>query len=179
MPCWIILLRGIDVGGKNLVAMKDLRPALESAGFEDVATYIQSGNVLGRHDIATAKDVASRVAEVIEAIAGFRPVVFALTQSQLAAAVLANPYSDEGADEPKTVHFGFVDGAPGPGALAKLSALAASTESFELVGNMIYLHAPQGVARSKLAGGMERAIGLGVTSRNLRTVQKVLALATE
>ena len=177
---WVVLLRGINVGGRNSLPMAALRDMLDDIGCAEVRTYIQSGNCVVAWEgdgVALAENLASSVF----AAYGFKPWVLALPMDAFAAALAANPFTvDEGLE--KTVHLFFM--ATSPDALdapavdtAVLDALRAPSEAFSVVGSVFYLHAPNGIGRSKLAARLEAAIGVDVTGRNLRTARAIYALA--
>ena len=94
MPTWIALLRGINVGGRHSVRMKDLRQLMESLGLRNVETYIQSGNVVFDADEQDADALANRLRDGIEKSHGFSPHVFILSAEQLGRAAEANPYPE-------------------------------------------------------------------------------------
>lgn len=173
MPVWIVLLRGVNVGGKNKLPMKSFAADLEAVGCEDVQTYIQSGNAVARSSQRSAGRFQAAIAERIQAQHGFTPGVQALTAPQLAAAIEANPYPDA-VSEPKTLHAYFLAAKPKGADLDGLARLQTVSERFALADRVFYLHAPDGVGRSKLAASVERLVGVETTARNWRTV---LALA--
>jgi len=175
MATWIALLRGVNVGGKHLLPMADLRAALTDLGLEDVATYVQSGNVVFRSSKRSATKLGEEIEAAIEALRDFRVPVLVLNAKALERAAAACPYSD--APEPKLVQLAFLWSKPKHPDLDGLRALATKTEAFELDGDVFHLHAPDGIGRSKLAAQVERKLGVEATVRNLRTVTKLLELA--
>jgi uncharacterized protein (DUF1697 family) len=175
MNTYVALFRGINVGGTGRLPMKELVALLGELGCTDVRTYIQSGNAVFRHR-AAAPGLAKRMRAAIGAAKGFEPAVLLLTRERLARAVASNPFPEAEAD-PAQLHVSFLAAEPERPDLAALRALAAHDERFELLGDVFYLHAPSGVGSSKLAAKVERALGVAATSRNWRTVTKVLALA--
>ena len=96
MNTWIALLRGINVGGRNRLPMKDLAGLFEAAGCEQVKTYIQSGNVVFTVDSDARKQIADDVATAIEKNHGFLPAIFLLSAVMLAEAIAAFPIPHEG-----------------------------------------------------------------------------------
>lgn len=168
MATWIALFRGINVGGRNKLPMADLRRELEAAGCSDVRSYIQSGNVVLGSSLRSAKAVSALLADVVEEHHGFRPEVLALKAADLHRALEANPFP-EAADEPKTVHLNFLERVPRRPDLQAIERLQAPSESWRLIGRVFYLHAPDGIGRSKLAAAAERHLGEVATGRNLRT----------
>ena len=175
MTICVALFRGINVGGHNKLPMQSLRGILESLGCEQVCTYIQSGNAVFATRQTTG-DLANALEAALDANFGFRPDVFILDFDTFKAIAAANPYS-AAEESPSQVHVAFLADAPADPDLAKLEELKSPTESFALIGNAFFLHAPDGIGRSKLSAGVERALGVPVTGRNWRTVSKLLELA--
>src|SRR5579863_10661240 len=106
MKSWLALLRGINVLGKNKVPMKALASALETAGFESVRTYIQSGNVLFSSR-GNAQTMASRITRLVEQNFGCKPTVLVISKAELDAAIRGNPFA--GARENhKSLHLYFL-----------------------------------------------------------------------
>ena len=178
MSTYIALLRGINVGGSNILPMRELIVLLEELGLSRVKTYIQSGNVVfqsGHNDI---KELAQKISAAIGNSHGFAPHIFLLDLSALQAAVAANPFP-QAENDPNTLHLFFLDEVPQNPDWAALESIKAETEQYRLVNNVFYLHAPDGIGRSKLAGKVEKVLGVAVTARNWRTVSKVIAMALE
>lgn len=174
MQTWIVLLRGINVGGKHVVPMKRLRELLEEAGFSDVRTYIQSGNCVFGSDLPERDRVADMVSGAIEAEFGFRPSAFALTLKELDAAIAANPFP---ADAGKALHLMFLDGSPADADLDGLRAIAPGNEAAEIRGDVVYVHTPDGFGRSMMAQKLSRFVKADMTARNLNTVLKLAEMA--
>jgi uncharacterized protein (DUF1697 family) len=183
MKRWVALLRGINVGGRNSIAMADLRGCFEAAGASSVRTYIQSGNVV--FDCARGAQTAL-VQAVVDAIGvshGFEPGIQLIAVDDLEAAARNNPFP-AAAEVPTSLHLFFSSGplsragAGRAGVDAALEELRAASEAYALVGDVLYLHAPEGVARSKLARRAESVLGVPLTARNWRTVTRLLELAS-
>ena len=176
MKTWIALLRGINVGGNNLLAMKDLRALLLDLGYHGPQTYIQSGNCVFGSDDGPAATHEARIADAINARFGFSPQVFVLTMEALDEAISANPYR-QGCDDPKTVHLNFLAEPADEADLERLDACRKDSEAYTLTRHVFYLYAPDGIGRSKLAAQAEKALGVAVTGRNLRSALKIAQLA--
>ena len=176
MTVWIVLLRGINVGGKHIVPMKKLRELLDTAGFSDIGTYIQSGNCVFKAQAEDRSTVANTVSSLIEGEFGFRPSSFALTPDEIEAALEANPFP---ADDPKTVHLQFLDGPPQKADLDGLRAIAQPGEDIALIGNVLYLHLPHGAGRSPVAMKLGQYVKADMTGRNIGSVRKIAAMARE
>ena len=175
MKTYVVLLRGINVGGKNVLPMKELVGLLEDTGCRNVRTYIQSGNVVLQAD-STSASLAERITATIERSRGFAPRVIVLGFEDLKRAIANNPFPEAESD-PKALHFGFLDSVPSHPDLEKLEAIRADTERFRLIDKVFYLHAPDGVGRSKLAAGCEKLLGVAMTDRNWRTVDTLRDMA--
>lgn len=173
---WVALLRGINVGGNNLLPMKDLAALLTSAGFADVKTYFQSGNVVFRGSVARASAVSKRISTAIAERRGIEPRVLVLGPRDLQRAAAANPFPDAAAD-PKSLHLFFLCESPRAPDLDSLARLKSRSEEFALAGSVFYLHAPDGIARSRLAQNVDRFLGVPTTARNWRTVCALLQMA--
>lgn len=174
---WVALFRGINVGGKNIVPMRELVEELTSLKLENVRTYIQSGNAVFEADSKTTKSLPESIAERIERRYAFRPKVLVISGEELQAALEANPFP-EAATDPKSLHFFFLDKPPTKPNLTALNLARSASENFATKGSVFYLHAPDGVGRSKLAASVEKHLGVTATARNYRTVEKLIALVT-
>ena len=174
----IVLLRGINIGPNNRIAMPALRELLAGAGFEEVRTYVQSGNVV----LATRRrpdDVARACEELIAAELGLDIPVVVRTRDELAEVVRRNPLGDV-ADNPKRYQVSFLDAEPDAEAVEKLAALAVEGERIEAIGREIYAWHPDGIARSKLWAGLAgKGLGVKATARNWTTVTTLLEMAEE
>ena len=178
MTTWIGLLRGINVGGKNLLPMARLKSDLESLKLTNVRTYIQSGNVVFEASTGTAPSLAEKIRQRIHTQHGFRPEIMLLDCKALQTAVAQNPYPEAVAD-PKSLHFFFLAEPAVDADKVALEKAKAATESYRLTKRVFYLHAPDGIGRSKLAASAEKALGVVTTARNYRTVEKLLLMATQ
>jgi uncharacterized protein (DUF1697 family) len=172
----IALLRGINVGGNNMLAMKDLSALLEQLGCANIKTYIQSGNVIFDGASAKTEILVKKIGAAIAKSHGFQPHILVLDKKEMAKIAAANPFP-KAAAEPKSLHVFFLDAPPKKPDLGSLTALKTESESFKLIGKAFYLHAPDGIHRSKLAARAEKLLGVAATARNWNTVVKVLELA--
>lgn len=178
MKTYILLLRGVNVGGNNTLSMKDLVSLLEKLGFQDVGTYIQSGNAVFRHEAGSTSALANSICSEINQEFGLTPFVLVLEASEMERALKSNPFP-EAESEPKTLHLYFLSKAPANPDIDRLEKARLGEERFALKGKVFYLHAPDGVRKSKLAAQAERALGVSATARNWRTVSKLMELAKE
>jgi len=187
MATHIALLRGINVGGRNKVAMAELRDVVAGLGHTGVSTYIQSGNVVFTSDEADTEALGKALAEAIAARLGVTPSVIVLSCEELAGVVRDNPYAGE--PNPKLIHAVFFRGPVPPGSAEAIEAgqqraaeRGSGRDSARIVGTTLYLHTPDGFGRSELAlyllsrSASPCAAG---TARNWATVTKLLALCDD
>lgn len=172
---YIVLFRG--VGGATQLPTAPLREALSEAGFEDVATYINSGNAVVASD-RTREAVATTIVQACAKDMGFTKDVHVLGREAWADLVAANPFP-EAASHPTTLHAAVLGAEPDPARLAALEAVAAAERPNALAvrGRVAYLLTPNGFSRSKLAERFDRGIGVPNTARNWRTVLALLRMA--
>ncbi|HEY3692012.1 MAG TPA: DUF1697 domain-containing protein [Pseudonocardiaceae bacterium] len=185
MPTHVALLRGINVGDGNRVAMTDLRGVVASLSHTDVATYIQSGNVVFTSPETDTAAIAAALERAIAESLSVRPKVVVLSCDELRHVVAGNPWPDEA--NPKYLHAAFTNEQIGLNQLATIAAAAqratdkGSRDEATVVGRTLFLHTPDGLGRSELAAQLARAGGPlaaagSATVRNWATVTKLLAM---
>ncbi len=175
----IALLRGINVGGKNKLSMKELATLFVDAGCEEVRTYIQSGNVVFRTGSADAGEISSIISASILDRFGYRVPVIVRTAGELEGIAQGNPFVKAGAETDK-LHVMFLAELPDSASVEALEPARSPGDEFTVVGREVYLHCPNGVARSKLTNSyFDSKLSTTSTSRNWRTVGKLLELAAE
>ena len=172
MRAFIALFRGINVGGKNKLPMKDLASLMEGMGLKNVSTYIQSGNVVFQAVSSKDSGLATKIKDSIVERYGFRPELIILDKTAIDKAISENPFS-EADSEPNTVHLTFLSALPINPDVKALERIRKPSERFALKGQVFFLHAPDGIGRSKLAARIERSLGVSGTARNWRTVLKL------
>lgn len=175
----IALLRGINVGGKNKLPMKDLVRLFVDAGCEEVRTYIQSGNVVFRTGSADVEEISSIISASILARFGYQVPVITRTAGELQEIMEANPFLEAGAEADK-LHVMFLADLPDSASVDSLDPERSPGDEFAVLGREAYLHCPNGVARSKLTNSyFDSRLSTTSTSRNWRTVRKLLELAAD
>jgi uncharacterized protein (DUF1697 family) len=179
VAAFVALLRGVNVGGK-VARMETVRASFEALGFSNVSTYVQSGNVLftarAGGEAALARKIAARLATDI----GFAPGVQVLSAAELARVAHENPLVKEKGIDAAKLHVTFLDGPPPAAGLKKMEAVPSGRDRFIACGTTIYLHCPDGYGRSKLTNNVfERALKVGATTRNWKTVTTLVALLQE
>ncbi len=177
MHTYIALLRGINVSGHKKIKMAELRVHLADAGLTDVSTYIQSGNILFTHEEPTASKVAEIIEKKIEEIYDFHVPVLLLKPETLEEVIANNPY--EGCDINRLCVTFFYE-SPEQEGIDRLQGYSFPSEEYVLQEHLLYLHAPLGFARAKFSNNFfEQKLKIRATTRNWRTVNKLLALANE
>ncbi len=177
MNGFVALLRAVNVGGTGIIRMADLKSICEKAGFRDVATLLQSGNVVFRAT-GTDKSVAKKLADAIEKSHKFRPAIMVRTADEIAEAMEHNPYKVEEKTDPGHLIVAFAADPPAAGAAERIAAVKVNQERLQLRGRELYIHYATGQGTSKVTNAvLERALGVPATARNWNTVGKLLALA--
>ena len=172
MATYVAFLRGVNLGPTNKISMPALRAMAEDLGYADVATYINSGNLI-LSSAKKADTVEREISKTIKDTFG-RPIdVTVRTPAQLKKILAENPYPD---GNPSQVTVAFLTKEPAKDAKDKVAAVAKDYEPFTIAGQQVYVNYSQGIGRSKLAEKFSDIIGVSSTVRNIRTVDKVLAL---
>jgi uncharacterized protein (DUF1697 family) len=172
---YIALLRGINVGGKVL-KMADLKQAVTGLGFEEVRTYLQSGNMVFKAAKASNTELAEQIASAIRAQKAMDVKVMVRTARAWDRVIADLPYPQAEA-QPKTVHAFILDDQPAEDRIAMLRAKDAGSEAWEIVGDTLYLHTPDGFGKSVLGNTIERTLKVPMTARNWNTVRALRELA--
>lgn len=178
MARYVALLRGINLGPRNRIAMPELREALEDAGFEDVRTHLQSGNVV-LESTAKPETVARKCEKVIKERFGLEIPVVVRTRAELAKVVKRNPLGKVATD-PKRYQVSFLSSKLPAKVVRELEEVAAESEQVVAIGREVYAWHPKTIARSKLWTKLAgKGLGVTATARNWATVEALLALADE
>jgi uncharacterized protein (DUF1697 family) len=178
MGAQVLMLRGINLGPNRRVPMARLRELLTGAGYEDVRTYVQSGNVV-LDSTAKPAELERESARLISEEFGFEVAVIARTRAELAKVVRTNPLGDL-ADDPKRYQVSFLSAKLDAETVKALEARVAEPERFVAIGRELYAWHPDGVARSKLWNSLAgKSLGVIATARNWTTVTTLLAMAQE
>ncbi len=173
MTRMVALLRAVNVGGTRKVPMADLREILTAEGFADVATYIQSGNVVLSSGLGAAATAAAFEAAFARRF-GFEAPVVLRTAAEWASYAGDGPFTEAKRDRPNLVHLCLAAGPMKPGAVEAVRAKAAAGEQVEAAGDALWIDYPHGAGTSKITPAvLDRAAGAPVTSRNWNTVRKL------
>ncbi len=167
------LLRGINVGGKNMLPMKDLAAMFVDVGCRDVITYIQSGNVVFSASAAVLKKLSADITSRIGDKFGHKVPVILRSHEQLAAVVHGNPFLRAG-DDQKLLYVAFLAHTPTADAVAKLDPDRSPPDCFAVIGSDIFLSLRNGAAKTKLTNAwMDSKLSTISTARNWATVLKL------
>jgi uncharacterized protein (DUF1697 family) len=176
MHTFVALLRGINVGGRAMIPMPELKSLLASMGLADVSTYIQSGNVVFSSPTRDAPALAGAIEERIAEAFGVSTTVLLRTPAELAEIAGSNPFLGREADLTK-LHVVFLSASPAAGAVGELDPERSPPDEFSVRGREIYLHLPNGAGRSKLTVDyFEKRLGVRATARNWKTLTKLIEL---
>lgn len=174
MTAYVSLFRGINVGGHQKIRMVDLKELHESLGLQNVATYIQSGNVVFTSDDADAAVLANRIEDAFAQKFGFRSSVMVRTATQLDEIIKSNPFRNQPAKEPKWVLVLFLASHPASTAEEDLRQAYSGPEEFYVIGQEMYIYYPEGMGRSKLTDALlKKKLQTTGTGRNWNTVLKL------
>lgn len=171
---YILLFRG--VGGKTQLPTQPLRAALTALGFDNVGTYINSGNACLKTSMPRA-EVLRLTREVCAEKFAFTKDIYAVSLPEWRKLIANNPFPAAAQSTPKFVHAAVLAKKPDPKNLTALRAQAVPGEAIEVVDKVAYLHTPFGFGTSKLAENFDKGIGVPNTARNWNTVLKLLELA--
>ena len=173
----IALLRGINVAGANKVPMAELRTICEGLGWQNVETYIQSGNVVFQAS-GSAASSETALEKAIEAHLALSIPVIVRPADQWSALVAGNPFAEIAEAEANRVMMLLAKAKFDPDAAAALQARAADGEQVRQAGEVLWVHYPGGAGTSKLSPSLfDRLAGSRVTARNWRTVVKLKEMA--
>jgi uncharacterized protein (DUF1697 family) len=176
---YVALLRGINLGARNKISMADLRALFADLGHDDVATHLQSGNVIFTSRGGKPPDLIRAIEKRIKTDLGLDVTVLLRSKTQLAKIHAGNPYAGRSQD-PTKLHVTFLAETPDRARVRKLDPEPGGTEEFRVVGREIYLHYPDGYGRSKLSNAwFEKRLRVRATTRNWRTVTKLAQLVND
>jgi uncharacterized protein (DUF1697 family) len=174
MPIYIAMLRGINIGGHKRIKMDKLRASFEALGFEQVKTYIQSGNVVFKTKKLSPAALSKRIEEKILSDFGFSASVISRSSDELATTIERNPFLKERGIDHEKLHVMFLSDAPAPAALKKLTNLTAPPDQFRSSDREFYFYLPNGVSQSVLMKSpVDRILGVVTTTRNWKTVNSL------
>jgi uncharacterized protein (DUF1697 family) len=174
---YVALLRSVNVAGHGRLSMDELRRSFVSLGYEDVTTYIQTGNVLFRSDARQVPAVVAAVEQQLARDFGRSPAVIVRTVAHLLRVGTSSPFAARGAD-PARHHVTFLATRPSAEVVAGLDPPPSGRDELVVDGTEVYVHTPDGYAGTKYSGAfLERRLSVLSTTRNWNTVTKLCAMA--
>ncbi|AEI43918.1 DUF1697 domain-containing protein [Paenibacillus mucilaginosus] len=180
MAVYIALLRGINVSGKKIIKMEDLRSLLESMGLQQVRTYIQSGNAVCSAAAGAQEALSERISAALKLKYGFEVGVIVKTPDELEAALRGNPFAagGVGAAQEETGekrYYSFLAKAPEPSAVETLQAYASEADDYRIGGDVAYILCRDSYGKSQFSNNfLEAKLKVMATTRNEATVRKLL-----
>ena len=178
MNIYIALLRGINVSGQKKIKMAELKSLMETDGFVDVQTYIQSGNIVFKSSSKKLNLISTKLERLINSNYGFLVPILILTPEQLILAKNNNAYLNDETKENSKLAFTFLYTVPSPENIAKLMSYNFPEEDIMLIENMVYLHLINGAGRAKLNNNfIENKLKVTASSRNYNTVLKLIEMS--
>jgi len=180
MPTYISLLRGINVSGQKKIRMADLRQLYEELDFDNVRSYIQSGNVLFDSAETNGEKLAGKIELKIREAYGFDVVVFVRAAENFRKLIAGNPFVQERNEDQTKLHVTFLKIMPTLSAISALNIPDAGNDEFEPGESEIYFFCPDGYGRTKYSNSfVERKLKTPATTRNWKTVNKLYKMASE
>jgi uncharacterized protein (DUF1697 family) len=178
MNLYIALLRGINVSGQKLIVMAELKTLLINNGFENVITYIQSGNIIFHHPENDDSKIAEIIHHLILQKFGFDVMTLVYTKVKFEQCIHENPFLSDSSIDPKQLYFTFLESIPTFDRLEKLQQINVEPEKYFFKYPMIYIHCTNGYGNTKISNQFfEQQLKVRASTRNFNTVKKLLALA--
>ena len=178
MQTYISILRGINVSGQKMIKMKELKALYEGLGFENVRTYIQSGNVIFEHKDKQHKALPKLIGEGISKNYGFEVPIVIRTVEEIEAVLYANPFLKKEDVLMDRLYVTFLADEPQKEHLEKVKVYDYPPEEFIILNKEVYLHCPTGYGEAKLNNNFfENKLKVTATTRNWRTVNELYKMA--
>jgi len=178
MTKFIALLRGINVSGQKQIKMPDLKSLFEESGFQNIETYIQSGNVIFTSKEKLPEKLEQKISLAIKRKFGFDVQIIVLTPEEIEYVLNNNPFIKKKKQSEK-LYVTFLAKSPSNENINKLNAIDYSPEEYIIDGRYIYLFVPNGYGKAKLNNNFfESKLNVSATTRNWKTVNKMFELST-
>ena len=176
MKKFIALLRGINVSGQKKIKMSELKSLFEKNGFQNVETYIQSGNVIFSSKETSTENLSLKISSAIKKQFGFDVQIIVVTPKEIVDALKKNPYLKKNRDTDK-LYIIFLSSIPTKANVEKLDSTNYLPEEFKIDGRRIYLFVPNGYGKAKLSNNLfENKLKVFGTARNLKTLNALIGL---
>lgn len=180
MKTYIAILRGINVGGKNIIKMDALRNMFENQGYENVRTYVQSGNIIFSEKETDPRILEERIFHQIKETFGFDVPVIVLSPEKLKKIVDKNPFFNDPDKDPVYWHVTFLSSESENFDLQAIERKKQDGEALHIVGDVVYLYCPNGYGNTKLSNNfLASKLKTGATTRNWKTTLELLRIGNE
>ncbi|MES2618473.1 MAG: DUF1697 domain-containing protein [Bacteroidota bacterium] len=177
METWLAILRGINVSGKNLIKMAELKVLLQSKGLTDVQTYIQSGNVVFKHKSTDPTKLSTLISKAIKEAFNCDVPVIVRTAKDVATILADNPYLKQKNTAPEHLYVTCLAEVPPAENIGKLEGINSGDDTWQIIGCNIYLHCPGGYGNTKLNNNLfENKLKVTATTRNWKTMNVLLEM---
>ncbi|PJZ70890.1 hypothetical protein CH373_06395 [Leptospira perolatii] len=178
MTTFIALLRGINVSGQKIIKMDHLKSLFEALPFQNVRTYIQSGNVIFQTESSASEKIREQIEKHLEKNLGFQVKTILRTRKELESAVKRIPFQENEYSKENKLYISFLSQKPNAGLVEKLISFNNEIDEFRPSGKEIYIVCKKGYGKSVFSNQfLEKKLDLISTTRNLDTVQKILEIS--
>lgn len=180
MQTYISILRGINVSGHRMIKMDALKKMCADLKFENVQTYIQSGNIIFKSKMTDTEKISKTIKTNIKEEFGFDVPVLTLTKDELETVINSNPFSNDKSKDPAFFHITFLSDRPTKQNIEQLKQVDLKNDSYEIIGKAIYLYCPDSYSNSKLTNSLfESKLKLTATTRNWKTTNELYKITTK
>ena len=177
---YICLLRGINVGGQKSMQMSDLRDCFEKWGFQDILTYIQSGNILFRANESSKTALKAIIEAGIKKEYGFDVETFVTTGSAISKMIAGSPYRERSLRSDEKIYFTLLSSIPEKENVRKLIEFSEGDDQITLAKDVVYALIRKGYNKTKFSNNfLEKILKVKATTRNLETMKKLASLSKE
>lgn len=174
---YLALLRGVNVSGKNPLKMNEFKLFLEGKKFENVKTYIQSGNIIFDYPKENSGKIAKHLKELIADKYSYDIPVIVIKMNQLKDIITNNPYPEYANNEPTKVLVSFFSNQPLEESVQRFNSKVYATEKYELNDTFLYLYCLNGYGKAKINNNfIEAKLKVDATTRNWKTILKLYEL---
>ncbi|HYG17208.1 MAG TPA: DUF1697 domain-containing protein [Bacteroidia bacterium] len=180
MPAYITILRGINVSGHNIIPMKELKALMEGLGFENISTYIQSGNVVFNSPEKNEGKLITKIQDAIAGKFGFKVPVVIRTDKAFKAALDNNPFLKEKDIDAEKLHITFLADRPAEENIEKTNTYNYDPDRFIISGREVYVYCPNGYGNTKINNTFfENKLKVTATTRNIKTVKELVKMTED
>lgn len=178
LTTYITLLRGINVGGHHKIQMADLKSWLLELGFEDIITYIQSGNIIFQSTETDTSTLSQSIHQIIKEKKGYQIPVLTLTKQEFEQSISNFPWKDNLEKDPQFFHLTFLDSNPKNSDIEQMSAKSFLPDEFIIKDKTVYLYCPTSYGKTKLNNTfLEKQLKVSATTRNWKTVNELFNIS--